>query len=100
MIKNQFLSNKDTIVQKDGNFISDMDGEKIMLSIQNGKYLNLGEVGGEIWDRIRDAISIPELITTLISDYNIDRAQCEEQVMNFLHMLIKEDLIEILGSVD
>jgi hypothetical protein len=100
MIKNQLLSNKDTIVQRDGNFISDMDGEKIMLSIQNGKYYNLGDVGGEIWDRIRDAISIPELITTLISDYNIDRAQCEEQVMNFLQMLIQEDLIDILGPVD
>ena len=24
-----------------------MDGEKVMLSIQNGKYYNLGEIGGE-----------------------------------------------------
>ena len=31
-------------VQKEGNVVSDMDGEKVMLSIHNGKYYNLGEV--------------------------------------------------------
>ncbi|WP_160726048.1 lasso peptide biosynthesis PqqD family chaperone [Bacillus sp. USDA818B3_A] len=96
MIKNQVLSNKDIIVKKGENYISNMDGEKVMLSIQNGKYYNLGGIGGEIWDRIRDSITIPELITTLIAEYDIDRNQCEEEVMAFLQNLIKEDLIEIL----
>ena len=27
-----------------------MDGEKVMLSINNGKYYNLGEIGGDIWE--------------------------------------------------
>ena len=33
-----------------GNIVSDMGGEKVMLSIENGKYYNLGEMGGEIWE--------------------------------------------------
>lgn len=34
------------IVQSEGNIVSDMDGEKVMLSIKNGKYYNLGKIGG------------------------------------------------------
>ena len=36
------------IVQSEGFLVSDMDGEKVMLSIDNGKYYNLGEIGGRI----------------------------------------------------
>jgi len=32
----------------EGNIVSNMDGEKVMLSIKNGKYYNLGEIGGFI----------------------------------------------------
>ena len=40
MIKNQNISLENMIVQSKGNIVSDMDGEKVMLSINNGKYYN------------------------------------------------------------
>lgn len=46
MIKSQTVSLNDYFVQGTGNIVSDMGGEKVMLSVLNGKYYNLGEVGG------------------------------------------------------
>lgn len=46
------LSLETVLVQREGNIASDMDGEKVMLNVKNGKYYNLGEVGGEIWSAL------------------------------------------------
>ncbi|WP_416149850.1 lasso peptide biosynthesis PqqD family chaperone [Salipaludibacillus sp. HK11] len=95
MIKSQYYSTIETISQKSGNIVSDMDGEKVMLSINNGKYYNLGDIGGEIWELIEEPISIENLVSALISKYEIEKQQCEEHVLSFLEKLHKEDLIKI-----
>ncbi|WP_347548684.1 lasso peptide biosynthesis PqqD family chaperone [Pseudalkalibacillus hwajinpoensis] len=86
---------KKLVRQVPGNIASDMDGEKIILSIENGKYYNLGDVGGEIWDRIADPISIEILITNLMEEFNVQRDVCEADVHNFLEHLIEEGLIKV-----
>ncbi|MGG0461924.1 lasso peptide biosynthesis PqqD family chaperone [Priestia aryabhattai] len=95
MIKNQFISMDQLVNQGTGHIVSDMDGEKVMLSIHNGKYYNLGEIGGEIWEQIKEPISVRELIATLVAQYNVAQSDCEEQVIAFLSQLIKEDLIQL-----
>jgi hypothetical protein len=98
MIKSQNISLHDNIVQSKGNIVSDMDGEKVILSIQQGKYYNLGELGGEIWELIRNPISIQELVTTLQSQYDVEQTECEEHVTSFLSQLIEEGLIQIKNN--
>ncbi|RDW20417.1 lasso peptide biosynthesis PqqD family chaperone [Oceanobacillus chungangensis] len=88
------LSNQHWVSQVEGNIVSDMDGEKVMLSIQNGKYYNLGEIGGAIWERITEPISVDKLVAGLIDHYDVSQAECEEQVLSFLDKLLKEGLIE------
>ncbi|KIV54141.1 metallophosphoesterase [Aneurinibacillus migulanus] len=89
MTKNQFFR------QVPGNIASDMDGEKVMLNIQQGKYYNLGELGGEIWELMKTPISMEKLVTTLLSQYDVEPNECEEQVTTFLNQLLEEDLILI-----
>ena len=81
-------------VQKDGNVVSDMDGEKVMLSVHNGKYYNLGEVGGLIWELLNEPKSVNDLVDKLIEEYDVSPAECESQVRSFLDMLKKENLID------
>lgn len=95
MIKNS-ISIEQTISQVKGNIVSDMGGEKVMLSIENGKYYNLGEMGGEIWELIQDKITTNEIIATLLSRYDVEKSVCEEQVVTFLEHLYEEKLIEVV----
>lgn len=94
------LTNGHILSQVPGNIVSDMDGEKVMLSIHNGKYYNLGELGGVIWELIKDPISIQELVIELQSQYEVEQTECEEHVTIFLSQLIEQGLINIKENVN
>ncbi|MBT2758428.1 lasso peptide biosynthesis PqqD family chaperone [Mesobacillus foraminis] len=95
MVDNKAISLNQIVAQVKGNIVSDMGGEKVMLSVEKGKYFNLGEVGGEIWNLIGEKIVVSELVITLLTKYNVDQSACEEHVISFLESLYKEDLIEV-----
>ena len=99
MIKTSKVSLDNRVVQNEGNIVSDMDGETVMLNVQNGKYYNLGNIGGLIWSYIEEPIKISELITTLISEYEIEQKACEKQVLAFLEHLMNEKLISIVDGI-
>ncbi|MGG3943997.1 lasso peptide biosynthesis PqqD family chaperone [Peribacillus psychrosaccharolyticus] len=91
----QTISTNQVISQAAGYIVSDMDGEKVMLSIQSGKYYNLGLVGGDIWDLIKEPVSIEHIVQSLQSIYDVSQIECEEQVRSFLEKLKEEGLILI-----
>lgn len=94
MTRDKVIVNQ-TIVRDEGFLISDMDGEKVMLSINSGKYYNLGQVGGRIWDLAASPIPVSKIIDTLVSEYDIERSKCEQQVMSFLDQLWREEIIQV-----
>lgn len=99
MTKYHDLSLNHTIVQGEGNIVSDMDGEKVMLSVHNGKYYNLGEIGGRIWDLLELPTPVSDLVTSLVSEYDVERVQCEAQVISFLEGLLAEGIINTCEDV-
>ncbi|MGG0237758.1 lasso peptide biosynthesis PqqD family chaperone [Bacillus rhizoplanae] len=99
MMKKQAISLNQVIVQVQGNIVSDMDGEKVMLSIHNGKYYNLGKMGGTIWNFIEKPISVTQLVIALMSEYEVEQSTCEEQVISFLELLLEENLVEIVKEI-
>ncbi|SEC07736.1 Coenzyme PQQ synthesis protein D (PqqD) [Paenibacillus sp. GP183] len=94
MINNQTISLQDYKIQGKGNIVSDMGGEKVMLSVHNGKYYNLGKIGGRIWELMESPIQVAQVVTTLMSEYEVDQSECEEQVISFIERLSREGLIE------
>lgn len=95
MINAQKILMDYSIVQSQGHIVSDMDGEKVMLSIHNGKYYNLGELGGAIWDLIKEPIFVDQLVTTLMTEYVVEKTECIEHVISFLNQLHEEGLIQV-----
>ncbi|SDM77369.1 lasso peptide biosynthesis PqqD family chaperone [Bacillus sp. OK048] len=89
------LSMETTIVQSPGNIISDMDGETVMISIDNGKYYNLGTIGGHIWKSIKIPITINKLISKLTSEFDVEISECQQEVIPFLEQLLNENIIKI-----
>ncbi|WP_418792210.1 lasso peptide biosynthesis PqqD family chaperone [Phosphitispora sp. TUW77] len=93
MNTSQGIQTNHTVIRTKDNIVSEMDGEKVLLSIRNGKYYNLGKVGGRIWDLMESQISANDLIAVLVSEYEVAQHECEEQVISFLEHLLKEGLI-------
>lgn len=99
MIKSRNISLDQLVVQIKGNIVSNMGGEKVMLSVKNGKYYNLGEIGGEIWDLIDEKTTVNQLVESVMSIYAVEQSKCEEQVLSFLEHLLDESLIELSDSL-
>lgn len=95
MIKEQKLDLHLIVKQSDNAIVSNMNDEKVMLSIKNGNYYNLGAIGGQIWELIADHRTIAELIATLLSIYDVDKDTCEGEVILFLKQMAGEELIHI-----
>mgnify|MGYP001041033907 CR=1 FL=1 len=95
MNSTQKISLNSRVVQMDGNIVSDMDGEKVMLSIESGNYYNLGEIGGQIWDLMRTPLEINEVVANLLITYQVEKEECEQHVLSYIEQLNKEGLIQI-----
>jgi hypothetical protein len=67
---------------------SDMDGETVMMSIQNGEYYGLDEVGSRIWQLLENPESAETLTQKLIEEYEVSQETCLSDVMEFLIYLM------------
>ena len=83
------------IVRTTGVVAADMDGETVMMSIENGRYYNLGKTGGAIWALSEQPVAVEELIERLLAKYEVTRQQCETDVLAFLQEACQEGLLEL-----
>ena len=83
-----------TIIQRNKEILtSDLDGEKVMMSIKRGEYYGLGKTGTFIWDNIDEAVKISDLVAMITKKYNIDKNQCFKDIAPFITDLIEKELI-------
>ena len=86
--------NLHTVIQRNKEILaSDLDGEKVMMSIEKGEYYGLGETGTFIWDNIEKSIKIDNLIKLIIEKYNVDKNQCFKDIVPFIKDLVEKELV-------
>lgn len=73
--------------------VTDLAGEKVMIDFESGKYFLIKGVGNDIWDYLQEEITPNEIIEKLLSEYEVTREVCEQQVMAFLEKMEKYDFI-------
>ena len=76
---------------------SNIDGETVMMSIENGKYYGLDDIGSRIWELIEKRIKVSNLIDTLLERFDVDRETCEKDVLKFLNELNEDRILEVEG---
>lgn len=89
------ITNEDWVVQSQGFMVSEIDGEKVMLSIENGKYYNLGQIGGRIWEIATEPVMISKMVEELVLEYTVETEACEQQVLAFVNQLVGEGLLQV-----
>ncbi|EGI2115025.1 lasso peptide biosynthesis PqqD family chaperone [Listeria monocytogenes] len=96
MLRVEKISVNRLVVQSEGNIVSDMGNEKVMLNIENGKYYNLGKIGGDIWELIDKPVLVSELIDNIMAKYDVNKEKCQEEVISFLESMYEEKLVKII----
>lgn len=72
---------------------ADMNGATVMLDIESGKYFNLGEIGGRIWEILEQPTSVKDLVSILVQEYDVTEEQCLEDIVPFLEKMLNRGLV-------
>jgi hypothetical protein len=74
--------------------------ESAILNLKSGVYYTLDPVGARVWGLLQQPRSIHEVRDMLLSEYDVERELCEQDLYALLEKLLGEGLIELRnGSV-
>ena len=82
----------------DNVFPSQMEQEKVVLSLKLGQYYGLDELGSRIWDLVQQSHSLSEISNTICLEYEVEIEECDHDVRELLEELLEAKLIEVSGA--
>ena len=89
------ISTESVVVAAQDQVSADLAGETIILGLTAGAYFGLEDVGGRIWDLIREPRTVAEIRDTIVEEYDVDVDRCERELLGLLEQLATTGLIEI-----
>lgn len=88
------MMNRDTIISKTEEVVlAELDGKVVMMSIANGQYYGLDEVGSIIWEMMSEPVQVKNIVARLMQEYDVTQEECEKDIMVFLEKLYEKKLI-------
>ena len=88
-----FISADNILKRTDDIVSSNIEGETVMMSIENGKYYALDYIGRQIWKLLEKPISLTELCNILVDEYDVKMQTCKKDVLEFLEQFSSENLL-------
>jgi hypothetical protein len=70
-----------------------IDGETVILNLENGNYYSLVEIGAQIWEFIESGAAVNDIIEKVKCDYENNGTDTDEAVYKFVTELRQEGLI-------
>jgi Coenzyme PQQ synthesis protein D (PqqD) len=74
------------------------EGEVAILNLRDGTYYGLDAVGVRIWNLIQEPKTIGEIRNVLVSEYDVEPARCERELLALLQRLADEGLVKVEGE--
>lgn len=83
----------DAFIRRQDIVTSEMDRDLVMLSIDNGKYYGMNDVGRHVWYLLKEQTRVGDICRRLRTEFEVDPNQCEKEVIIFLQNLLEENLV-------
>ena len=83
------------ITQADDLVSTEIDGEVVLMSIENGDYYGFEKILSRIWEIIETPTAVSDLIGQLMQEYDVEHAECKLDVTNILYEMLAENLISV-----
>jgi Coenzyme PQQ synthesis protein D (PqqD) len=82
----------------DEHLYSDLKDEAVVLNLVNGKYYGLNCVGVAIWKELQSPVTIGEIESAIIQEFDVDQERCHREILAFLGKMTEETLVEIIDD--
>jgi hypothetical protein len=90
------LNINQTIKRTEGIVEVEIDGELVMMSIENGAYYGLDTVASRVWELIENPQTIKVICDQLLEEFDVTKEQCLEDIFTFLNAMDEQKVIDIV----
>jgi len=67
--------------------------ETVILDLTSGTYLGLDPVGARIWQLMGEGMTLAQICSVMLDEYEVARADLERDTMNLVEELSAQELI-------
>jgi hypothetical protein len=82
-----------------GHVFCELDGEAVILHLQNGIYYGLNSVGNTVWNYLQQPRTVGQVLSHLLDSFEVDAARCQAGLQELLASLLRAGLIEVTAEV-
>jgi hypothetical protein len=86
------------VVRSPNQLSGNLDDAVVLLSVANGEYYKMNEVGSRIWALIEQPLSVGALVDTLLGEFEVEPSACEQEVQGFLEQLSHSGLLRVVAD--
>lgn len=77
----------------DNVLFQELDGEAVLLSLDEGCYFGLDELGTRIWKLIEEDLDTKQVVEKIVEEYEVEPEQAQQDLDKFLGDLKESGLI-------
>lgn len=74
---------------------SEMDGDLVMMDIEQGQYFGVGGVGTRIWELLGQPITVAGIADAICQEFDVSRDDCLKDVLQFGTQLLTHKIIRV-----
>jgi hypothetical protein len=85
----------DDLVVRDPDMIAaEMDGDLVMMSIEQGRYYGIGGVGTRVWELLEKPASVDQLCSAVLDEYDVEEDVCRSDIQAYVERLLDMGLLQ------
>jgi hypothetical protein len=89
------LTPASVVVAARGQVSAELEGEAVILGLDDGIYYGLDGVGALVWELLREPRGVAELRDAVTAAYEVDAATAERDLLGLLRELAERGLVEV-----
>ena len=90
---------RSTIVERvSGLCAGELDGEAVLMSVDQGRYFGMDPIGTRIWSLIGTPLAVSDICDQLRKEYKVTPEECERDVLVFLNELAEAKLLKVIDD--
>lgn len=72
---------------------TEIDGQLMLMNIENGSYYELEGIGGAIWQMLETPRSEAEIVEAILVNYRVEQDECVNDIRAFLAKLTASQVV-------
>ncbi|MBF0371821.1 MAG: PqqD family protein [Alphaproteobacteria bacterium] len=89
------MTNHTSVCRRGDVLSAEVNGEIVLMSVDQGEYVGLDEIASDLWMRIERPLTIEALVAQLADAYDGDRAVIERDVGALLSEMAANGLVDL-----